>query len=113
MVTQNKEARTGLATWTIDPTHSIAEFGVRHMMVSIVKGRFGTLSGAIHYDGDDLTARFLTHLRYDAFNTRDGGWIEYASEVVDVAAGRRSGELEKCEEGGDRHGGRILRRTGV
>ena len=56
MVTQNKEARTGIATWTIDPTHSIAEFGVRHMMVSIVKGRFGTLSGSIHYDGDDLTA---------------------------------------------------------
>jgi len=34
-------------TWQIDPTHSDVSFSVRHMMVSKVKGRFGTFSGAI------------------------------------------------------------------
>jgi polyisoprenoid-binding protein YceI len=47
--------QTAVATWTIDPTHSIAEFGVKHMLVSTVKGRFGTLSGTLQFDGRDLT----------------------------------------------------------
>ncbi|HEU5271000.1 MAG TPA: YceI family protein [Jatrophihabitans sp.] len=34
-------------TWQIDPTHSDVSFSVRHMMVSKVKGRFGTFSGTI------------------------------------------------------------------
>jgi len=38
---------TAVRTWNIDAAHSIAEFAVRHMMVSTVKGRFGTLEGAI------------------------------------------------------------------
>ena len=46
---------TALATWTIDPVHSIAEFGVKHMMISTVKGRFGTVSGTLQLDGGDLT----------------------------------------------------------
>jgi len=35
------------ATWTIDPVHSEVGFSVRHMMVSKVRGRFGTFSGQI------------------------------------------------------------------
>ena len=34
-------------TWTIDATHSDVSFSVRHMMVSKVKGRFGSFSGSI------------------------------------------------------------------
>jgi polyisoprenoid-binding protein YceI len=41
-------------TWTIDPSHSLAEFSVRHMMVSTVKGRFTDLSGTITLDPSDL-----------------------------------------------------------
>src|SRR5215472_5929434 len=47
--------QTALATWTIDPAHSVAEFGVKHMLISTVKGRFGTLSGTLQFDGHDLT----------------------------------------------------------
>ena len=36
--------------WQFDPAHSSAEFAVRHMMVSTVKGSFRTLSGTIAYD---------------------------------------------------------------
>jgi polyisoprenoid-binding protein YceI len=34
-------------TWSIDPVHSDVSFSVRHMMVSKVKGRFGSFSGTI------------------------------------------------------------------
>ncbi len=53
MTTQTQT--TAVATWTIDPVHSSAEFGVKHMMISTVKGRFGTVSGAIQFDGQDPT----------------------------------------------------------
>ena len=33
-------------TWTIDPAHSVAEFKVKHMMISNVKGQFAKISGA-------------------------------------------------------------------
>jgi len=33
--------------WEIDPTHSEVGFTARHMMVSKVRGRFGTFSGTI------------------------------------------------------------------
>jgi polyisoprenoid-binding protein YceI len=34
-------------TWAIDPVHSDVSFTVRHMMVSKVRGRFGTYEGTI------------------------------------------------------------------
>ena len=34
-------------TWVIDPTHSEVGFSVRHLMVSKVRGRFGTFRGSI------------------------------------------------------------------
>src|SRR5690348_1665467 len=35
------------SVWHIDPAHSLVEFGVRHMMVSTVRGRFTGLLGTI------------------------------------------------------------------
>jgi polyisoprenoid-binding protein YceI len=40
--------------WSIDPAHSSANFSVRHMMISDVKGSFGKLEGTVTYDGKDL-----------------------------------------------------------
>jgi polyisoprenoid-binding protein YceI len=37
-------------TWTIDPVHSAVNFSVRHLMVSKVRGKFDTFSGAITVD---------------------------------------------------------------
>ncbi|NVI89951.1 YceI family protein [Actinomadura sp. BRA 177] len=39
-------------TWTIDPLHSDVGFTVRHLMVSKVRGRFGTFEGTV-VTGDD------------------------------------------------------------
>ena len=37
--------------WTIDSSHSAAQFAVRHMMVSTVRGRLGRASGTVRFDG--------------------------------------------------------------
>jgi polyisoprenoid-binding protein YceI len=42
-------------TWKIDPAHSSAEFKVKHMMISNVKGRFSGLSGTLVLDAEDAT----------------------------------------------------------
>jgi polyisoprenoid-binding protein YceI len=42
-------------TWNLDPSHSVAEFKVKHMMISNVKGHFGKLTGALTLDESDLT----------------------------------------------------------
>ena len=46
--------QTSTTTWNIDPAHSIAEFKVKHMMISNVKGRFSKFSGALFFDESDL-----------------------------------------------------------
>jgi polyisoprenoid-binding protein YceI len=40
-------------TWKIDPAHSLIEFGVRHLMITTVKGRFGGVEGAVLLDEAD------------------------------------------------------------
>jgi polyisoprenoid-binding protein YceI len=42
--------QTSSTTWNIDPAHSVAEFKVKHMMISNVKGVFTRLSGALFHD---------------------------------------------------------------
>lgn len=41
--------------WKIDPDHTVVEFAVKHMMISTVKGRFGSISGTIELDDEDIT----------------------------------------------------------
>ena len=40
----------GQSTYTIDPSHSSAQFSVRHMMISNVKGEFTAVSGSFAWD---------------------------------------------------------------
>ena len=40
-------------TWKIDPAHSSAQFVVRHMMITNVRGGFSGLQGTVVYDPDD------------------------------------------------------------
>jgi len=39
-----------VTTWNIDPAHSGAEFKVKHLMISNVKGKFSGLSGVLKLD---------------------------------------------------------------
>jgi polyisoprenoid-binding protein YceI len=43
-------------SWHIDPLHSLAEFSVRHMMISTVRGQFGGVKGTIVYDPKNPSA---------------------------------------------------------
>jgi polyisoprenoid-binding protein YceI len=47
--------QTAVSTWNLDPIHSRAEFKVKHMMISNVKGHFTGLSGKLALDQADLT----------------------------------------------------------
>ncbi|MFO0740542.1 MAG: YceI family protein [Labilithrix sp.] len=50
-VTQSKQPSTsGLVEWTVDPSHTSVTFGVRHMMVSTVRGTFHKVAGSVGFD---------------------------------------------------------------
>jgi polyisoprenoid-binding protein YceI len=40
--------------WQIDPAHTAAQFSVKHMMVSTVRGTLGKVTGTIDYDGKSV-----------------------------------------------------------
>ncbi len=42
-----------MAKWTFEPGHSAAEFSVRHMMVSWVRGHFKNITGTIEFDPEN------------------------------------------------------------
>ncbi|HXW56526.1 MAG TPA: YceI family protein [Candidatus Cybelea sp.] len=46
-------ASTEAETWHLDPPHSAAQFAVRHMGISTVRGTFTKLSGTVEYDRAD------------------------------------------------------------
>jgi len=54
-MTTNPSAPGTVSTWKLDPAHSAAEFKVKHMMISNVKGSFNGLSGALSLDETDYT----------------------------------------------------------
>ncbi len=46
--------QTSTTTWNIDPVHSFAEFKVKHMMISNVKGQFPKVTGVLTLDDSEL-----------------------------------------------------------
>jgi polyisoprenoid-binding protein YceI len=48
-------ARAATSTWQIDPLHSSAQFAVRHLGLSTVRGAFSKLSGTMVLDDQDIT----------------------------------------------------------
>lgn len=64
--------QTNVARWKIDPSHSLVEFAVRHLMIATVKGRFGKLDGVIEADPDDLsTLKARVEIDAASIDTRD------------------------------------------
>jgi polyisoprenoid-binding protein YceI len=47
--------KTSVSTWNIDAAHSVAEFKVKHMMISNVKGQFTGVTGKLTLDEADIT----------------------------------------------------------
>jgi polyisoprenoid-binding protein YceI len=63
---------TSVTTWNIDPAHSVAEFKVKHMMISNVKGQFSKVQGALTIDESDLVnSRVEASIEAASIHTRD------------------------------------------
>src|SRR5687768_7302518 len=54
-MTQRRTETMTTTTWKIDAAHSGIHFAIRHMVVSKVRGRFGTYTGTLELDDSDLT----------------------------------------------------------
>jgi polyisoprenoid-binding protein YceI len=60
------------STWNIDPTHSHAEFKVRHLMISNVRGSFPKVSGVLTLDDSDPTgSQVEASIDVTSIETRD------------------------------------------
>jgi polyisoprenoid-binding protein YceI len=63
---------TAIATWTIDKSHSLAEFSVKHMMVSTTRGQFTNVSGSLSIDEENLANSTVEAIiAVDSITTRD------------------------------------------
>jgi polyisoprenoid-binding protein YceI len=71
------------STWNLDPTHSHAEFKVRHLMISNVKGSFLKIAGTLTLDESDLTQSSVE------------ATIEVAS--IDTRDAQRDGHLKSAD----------------
>jgi polyisoprenoid-binding protein YceI len=64
-------AAADAGVWQIDPAHSAAQFTVRHMMISNVKGEFGKMTGSVRYDPADLSRTAVeATIDVNSINTR-------------------------------------------
>jgi len=64
--------QTVTTTWNIDPAHSVAEFKVKHMMISNVKGQFAKVSGKLTLDESELAnSRVEAAIEASSIETRD------------------------------------------
>jgi polyisoprenoid-binding protein YceI len=48
-------APAATSTWQIDPMHSAAQFSIRHLAISTVRGGFSNVKGTINFDDTDVT----------------------------------------------------------
>jgi polyisoprenoid-binding protein YceI len=64
--------QNAVTTWAIDPAHSVAEFKVKHMMISNVKGQFSGISGTLdRHEGDVIKSKVEVTIDAASVNTRD------------------------------------------
>ena len=70
--TQTTTATATTTTWNIDQAHSVAEFKVKHMMISNVKGQFAKVTGVLTLDESDLAnSRVEALIEAASIETRD------------------------------------------
>jgi polyisoprenoid-binding protein YceI len=61
-----------VTTWQIDPVHSSAQFKVKHLMISNVKGEFTSIKGTLQLDSSDVTkSTFQAIIEASSINTRE------------------------------------------
>ena len=81
MTTILTPSQTGATTttWTIDASHSAAEFSAKHMMITTVKGRIADVRGTLTLDEGDLDRSTVE--------------VELAAASIDTRSDQRDGHL--------------------
>jgi len=83
MTTATAPEVTSATTWNVDPVHSHAEFKVRHMMISNVKGEFKGVTGTLKLDSADLT--------------KSGVEVSLDSATINTGDAQRDGHLKSAD----------------
>jgi len=60
-------------TWTVDTSHSTIGFTARHLMISKVRGRFGSFSGTLTVADDPLQSSVEATVELASVSTNDDG----------------------------------------
>jgi len=62
-----------MATWSIDPAHSHVSFRVRHLLISKIRGSFGSYTATLNYDSaSPATASVTASIAVDSIDTGVG-----------------------------------------
>ena len=81
--TATPAALPSTTTWQIDPTHSSVEFAVKHMMFTIVRGRFKEVKGTIEVDEQHPDRSAVT--------------VEIDAGSIDTGVADRDGHLRSAD----------------
>ena len=94
------------ATYSIDPAHTTAGFGVKHLMVSTAHGQFNKVAGTVKIDDADLTRSSIdVTIEAASIDTRDAKRDEHlkSADFFDVAKYPtitfKSTKIEKADGG--------------
>ncbi len=77
-----------MPVWTFEPGHTCAEFAVRHMMVTIVRGYFKNIGGMLKFDlADPASSSVEVTLDAASFSTEEKERDEHlrGADFLDVA----------------------------
>lgn len=87
--TRPQEALSLIGTkWRIDPAHTSVEFAVKHMMITTVKGRFGSVEGYLYIDEHHpMVPELEVTMDAASIDTREGKRDEHlkSADFFDVA----------------------------
>jgi polyisoprenoid-binding protein YceI len=64
-------AAAATSAWQIDPAHTAAQFAVKHMMISTVRGEFKAVTGTVVWDDQDIT-KSTVNVTIDATTVNTG-----------------------------------------
>jgi polyisoprenoid-binding protein YceI len=62
----NSPALAQTETWHLDPPHSAAQFAVKHMGISTVRGTFAKVSGDLQYSAADPSKSMLLRWTHES-----------------------------------------------
>lgn len=107
LTVNNASKSTQTTTWKLDPSHSEAQFKVKHMMIANVTGEFKQLEGTFVYSPEDPALSYVeTILEAGSIHTKDEGRDAHlkSADFFDVENHKqvifRSKKFEYLKDGG-------------